>query len=398
MNALVLGGGGAKGAYQIGAWQALNELNQSFEIVTGTSIGALNAALYVQGDYEVARKLWSEMTIDQMIKAEGNILERLVNYDIKGKDFKQVIELFTQTISQSGLDITPLREKLDYYVDENKVRQSHIKLGIVTFSLTDFKPLELSIDQIPEGQLHDYLIASSSLPIFKLERKFGKLLIDGGFYDNLPINLAERMGGTSFTAIDLKAIGVNQTSDKTNTRVISSIDDIGGILEVSPQKAMRNMSLGYYDTLRSYHGYQGHKYYIKDGNDTMAVIDKFQQIDKAACHYLKQLLITDDMDDMRFVFEVLIPELSEMIGLQQTAGYDVIYLRLLEKIAESLDIERFKLWTLKDFETAIKDKYQSGNIFKPKRKIIRKLITRINMISEENRIKFYNTIYEKIAR
>ncbi len=398
MNALVLGGGGAKGAYQIGAWQALNELNQSFEIVTGTSIGALNAALYVQGDYEIARKLWSEMTIDQMIKADGNILERLVNYDIKGKDIRQVFELLAQTIGQNGLDITPMRENIKLYINEDAVRKSHIKLGIVTFSLTDFKPLELSIDQIPEGQLHDYLIASSSLPVFKLERKFGKLMIDGGFYDNLPINLAERMGGTSFTAIDLKAIGINQATDKMKKRVISSVDDIGGILEVLPQKAIRNMSLGYYDTLRSYHGYQGHKYYIKDGDNAMAVIEKLQRIDKASCHYLKQLLITDDMDDMRFIFEVLIPELAEMIGLEQTLGYDVIYLRLLEKIAESLGVERFKLWTLADFEAAIKNKYQPGNIFKPKRKIIRKLITRINMISEENRIKFYNTIYEKIAR
>ncbi len=398
MNALVLGGGGAKGAYQIGAWRALDELNQSFEIVTGTSIGALNAALYVQNDYEVAQKLWSEMTIDQMIKADGNILERLVNYDVDGKDFKQVFELFAKTISQSGLDITPLREIVANYIDESAVRKSRIKLGIVTFSLTDFKPLELSIDQIPEGQLHDYLIASASLPVFKLERKFGKLMIDGGFYDNLPINLAKRMGGTNFTAIDLKAIGFNQTTDETKKRTISSVDNTGGILEVSPQKAMRNMSLGYYDTLRSYQGYQGHKYYIKDVADTRAIIDRFQRIDKAACHYLKQLLISDDIDDMRFVFEVLLPELATILDLKQTAGYDVIYLRLLEKIAESLGIERFKVWTLKNFEAAIQDKYQPGNIFKPKRKIIRKLITRINMISEENRIKFYNTIYEKIAR
>ncbi len=398
MNALVLGGGGAKGAYQIGAWQALEELNQSFEIVTGTSVGALNAALYVQGDFKAARKLWSEMTIDQMIKADGDILERLVNYDIKGKDIRQVIELLAQTIGQNGLDITPMRENIKIYIDEEAVRKSHIKLGIVTFSLTDFKPLELSIDQIPEGQLHDYLIASSSLPVFKLERKFGKLMIDGGFYDNLPINLAERMGGTSITAIDLKAVGMNQPSPETNKRIISTLDDTGGILAVSPVKAMRNMSLGYYDTLRSYRGYQGHKYYFTDHLHASDVIDKFRRIDKAACHYLKQLLITDEMDDMRFVFEVLIPELVEMLGLKQTAGYEVIYLRLLEKIAESLDIERFKLWSLADFEAAIAARYQPGNIFKPKRRIIRKLITRINMISEENRIKFYNTIYEKIAR
>ncbi len=243
MNALVLGGGGAKGAYQIGAWRALDELNQSFEIVTGTSIGALNAALYVQNDYEVAQKLWSEMTIDQMIKADGNILERLVNYDVDGKDFKQVFELFAKTISQSGLDITPLREIVANYIDESAVRKSRIKLGIVTFSLTDFKPLELSIDQIPEGQLHDYLIASASLPVFKLERKFGKLMIDGGFYDNLPINMLIRENDVDKVyVIRLNAHGVVRDYSMHNHLVVfEPSEDLGGLLNINKNLIQKNI-------------------------------------------------------------------------------------------------------------------------------------------------------------
>ena len=53
-TALVLGGGGAHGAYQIGVWQALKEHNIQFEIITGTSVGALNGALILQGDMEKA--------------------------------------------------------------------------------------------------------------------------------------------------------------------------------------------------------------------------------------------------------------------------------------------------------------------------------------------------------
>ncbi len=49
-TALVLGGGGAHGAYQIGVWQALKEHDINFEIITGTSVGALNGALILQGD------------------------------------------------------------------------------------------------------------------------------------------------------------------------------------------------------------------------------------------------------------------------------------------------------------------------------------------------------------
>ncbi|UKI49919.1 MAG: patatin-like phospholipase family protein [Clostridium sp.] len=49
---LVFCGGGSKGAYQMGAWQALEELNEKFDIVTGTSIGCLNGAMFTQHDYQ----------------------------------------------------------------------------------------------------------------------------------------------------------------------------------------------------------------------------------------------------------------------------------------------------------------------------------------------------------
>lgn len=47
-RAIVLSGGGARGAYQIGVWKALRELNIKYDIITGTSVGALNGALMIQ--------------------------------------------------------------------------------------------------------------------------------------------------------------------------------------------------------------------------------------------------------------------------------------------------------------------------------------------------------------
>ena len=55
---LVLAGGGARGAYQIGIWKALRELNidKHISVVSGTSIGALNAILFMQGDLGSSRR------------------------------------------------------------------------------------------------------------------------------------------------------------------------------------------------------------------------------------------------------------------------------------------------------------------------------------------------------
>ena len=56
-KAIVFAGGGSKGAYQVGAWKALNELGETFQIATGTSIGSINAGLYVQHDFDAAYEM-----------------------------------------------------------------------------------------------------------------------------------------------------------------------------------------------------------------------------------------------------------------------------------------------------------------------------------------------------
>ena len=55
-RAVVLSGGGAKGAYEIGVWKALRRLSINYDIVCGTSVGALNGVLMVQKDYFKALK------------------------------------------------------------------------------------------------------------------------------------------------------------------------------------------------------------------------------------------------------------------------------------------------------------------------------------------------------
>ena len=59
--ALVLGGGGSRGAYEAGVWQALTELGIEIDIVTGCSVGAINAAMVVQGNVDLTAQLWREI-------------------------------------------------------------------------------------------------------------------------------------------------------------------------------------------------------------------------------------------------------------------------------------------------------------------------------------------------
>ena len=58
---LVLGGGGMKGTYQIGVWKALEELKLNITAITGTSIGAINAALILQNDIKRIERLYKNL-------------------------------------------------------------------------------------------------------------------------------------------------------------------------------------------------------------------------------------------------------------------------------------------------------------------------------------------------
>lgn len=63
---LVLCGGGFKGAYQIGVWKALREIGfQKFDVIAGSSVGALNAVLVANGDVEAAERVWQEINVMQ---------------------------------------------------------------------------------------------------------------------------------------------------------------------------------------------------------------------------------------------------------------------------------------------------------------------------------------------
>ena len=88
MRALVLSGGGSKGSYQIGVWKALRDMDIKFDIVTGTSAGALNAALITQRSYKTALKTWKKINLDILFgedRIESN--ETIDLYKMYGKKF-----------------------------------------------------------------------------------------------------------------------------------------------------------------------------------------------------------------------------------------------------------------------------------------------------------------------
>lgn len=254
-----MGGGGAKGCYEIGVWKALLELDVPICAVVGTSVGALNGAIIAQGDFDAAYKLWTTLDMQSVIKFENtSLLER------KRFNLKELIPTARKIIENRGLDITPLRRMLLQYIDETAIRTSPVDFGLVTFSLSDFKPVTVFKDQIPEGLLIDYLLASSCLPGFQPLEIESKRFLDGGIYDNIPISLMIKKGIKDIIVVDVSGIGrVRKVNlQGMNVRYIKNSDPLCGTLQFDGKVCSEGITMGYLDALKSFEVYEGKRYYI----------------------------------------------------------------------------------------------------------------------------------------
>ena len=278
-RALVLSGGGAKGSYELGVYKALRRLNIKIDIITGTSIGALNGALLVTGDYLKAKKFWLKMSSKDVF-----------NHDFRNK--KDYPKLAKDIIKNKGLKFDKAEEVLSSIIDENKIRKSQIDFGIVTFNLKNRVPKVLSKDQIPQGKLTAYTIASATcFPLVELKEIDGEYYVDGGYYDNLPINLAIDMGADEIIAVDLSAIGFKQKVKDEDVKIDyikhSSKDFI---LDFNPESARKNIRLGYNDTMKYYGKLEGKNYTFKKKH----LEKNYNNLSDYYIQLLKKILISDD--------------------------------------------------------------------------------------------------------
>lgn len=237
---LVLAGGGAKGSYQVGAYRALKELGWQPDIITGTSVGCLNAALFVLDKISEAEELWKNLDIHGVLEMpDGKTPEELQNF-------------LLDTVRSGGLDLEPLGDVIDRYLDEDAIRAAPVRYGLVMTEMNTLKSVQLTLDQIPQGRLKEYMMASSAcFPALRPRTIDGVKYIDGGWRDNMPLTLAASMGATELVAVDIEGVGYNKPN-RTGlpTRVIRSHWDLGPMFDFDGVRAVRNMALGYLDTLR----------------------------------------------------------------------------------------------------------------------------------------------------
>ena len=197
--ALVLGGGGAKGAAHVGVLKVLEEAGVQPDIIVGTSIGAIVGGLYSIG--------YSAAQLDSLFRSR-QWLQLFTREAIEGNAIKSMLDSLT---SLSGRPSSP------------SGRSGEVSFACVASDLPTFSEVVLTGDSLARN-----MRASMAIPaLFKAVRFDDYVLYDGGIFNNLPVDVARQMGATRVIAVDLT---VNHPDDEDEpSEFVQLLDDLLGL-------------------------------------------------------------------------------------------------------------------------------------------------------------------------
>ncbi|HEU25038.1 MAG TPA: patatin-like phospholipase family protein [Mesoaciditoga lauensis] len=352
--ALVLTGGGARGAYEAGALKAIAQLNLDVKGVYGTSVGALNGVFFCQGETEKLYKMWQTISYSDVMSVKSTSTSPIY--------LKVARELLTFHL----IDIKPLREMVEENIDEEKVRKSGIDFGLVTYDLSKFSPVELYISQIPEGQLADYVLASANYPIFQRQKINGQIYIDGGVYNNAPVDMALKKGFKKILLINVSDIPITipPIPPDVELKIINPSGTLGRALDFNPVDEHRWEIMGYLDTLKAFGKFVGDRYYIYPPKSPI-ILDALLSMNMKELSKVADILGVD-INGYSRDFAVYTVILSKIYQTVKATSFDTLNIKLLEMAANTLEIERLVPYTQHELVKAIADndqKIKTGFLF-----------------------------------
>lgn len=349
--AIALGGGGAKGGYEIGVWRSLMEEGLKYNAVSGTSVGALNGALMTMHELEKAEELWRNIRFSDVMDVDDEEMGRFYDKEVstikKGSFIKRAFNI----MKGGGFDVTPLRNLISKYIDAEKIKASDVDFYVVTYSLTDKKEVNVAVKTLPPDDIRDMLLASAYFPAFKNEPLLGgKRFTDGGVTDSLPVTPLINNGYRNIIAVRLTGgIGWEKRVRPRKDVALHYIEPkrkLGSTLNFSPAQAKYNMDLGYFDAKRFVYGLAGDFYYLERTLN-----------EKQAYNELMKIIgpnfgSSDEPVSLRTMHETVIPKIAKEHGA--TGDYYDVFIHYLEHSAQVFKIPEFRIMKDTDLLNEVK--------------------------------------------
>lgn len=241
---LVLGGGGARGAAHIGVLEVLEREHIPVCVIAGTSMGSIVGSMYAVGytPGEMQKILggldWKSLFNDNPPRAEMPMWRKkqdfqyLLNLEI---GFRHGKVMMPTGIVEGQKLLMLLRRLLLPAWNTNNFGQLVIPFNAVAANLGNGQPVVLD-----HGNLALAVRASMSVPgAFAPTRYDGQLLVDGGILDNVPVDVARKMGATRLIVVD---VGTPLASEQDMTNPLAVLNQMLGVATLeSTERQLRSL-------------------------------------------------------------------------------------------------------------------------------------------------------------
>jgi len=260
---LVFSGGGGKGAYEIGVWKAFKEygIDKYVCAVSGTSVGALNAALFATTPYEVAENTWENISQDKVLFWDPKkIVKKIGSVPFVAKFAKSYVPVLIATAGFGWFSQKGLKSLIENHLDFNSFSSSipvyvcATRVGIDEISTAFQKLNELDRDEIV-----NWLLASAAIPgVFSPVDINGAEYFDGWICDNTPVTPLLDHNPEFIFAVHLSNDSLTEeTRNKAGGRKIWNIvpsEEVGGLISgtmnFTAEKAKKLIEAGYLETIK----------------------------------------------------------------------------------------------------------------------------------------------------
>lgn len=255
---LAFSGGGARGAYQIGAVKALMELGVFDKVAafSGTSIGAVNAAFVASTPIETILSLWTSISPHDIKKSES-WFDRLRTEKWKLADHGLFEIGKLKDVLEDRLDVDAVKKKTVFVtLSEGGAVDSGLfglfKTSYAHYVKRDSKVVYALLANEADQDVVPLILASCSIPVVFPAVVMGeKQYYDGGVYDNLPVEPLVQAGCEKIILIHLQLLEFLDKSRYPNVPIfeLRHKGSLGGILHFEKNHAMALYERGYQDTM-----------------------------------------------------------------------------------------------------------------------------------------------------
>lgn len=256
---LALAGGGARGAYQIGAWKAFKEkgLDKMISAYSGSSVGSLNAALFAMDDFDAAHKVWMSLDKDSLFNIDKNIYRRVFKEKLKFLDKGVFDTKDLEVLIEEALDYEKVREKDVFVATTHLGNQKSTFFDLLRTNYKHYFKSERqtnyqNLKELSDEDIKKTLLASCAIPVVFRPILIGEeTFYDGGLLDNTPYRPLIDIGCDIVIIVDLFKFSFVKKQSEEGIKLITvhPRKSLRGILDFKKKHIERRFELGYKDTL-----------------------------------------------------------------------------------------------------------------------------------------------------